>query len=202
MKKHVFAPAHAHDFSLGKGLPEKRPKTEVRYYDSKERKGTCLYPPRAGQSVPLPDGAENIEGFEAHGGWVASAVDLVRFAAALDYGHKSPLSAPSIKEMWARPTGLEPNKKSKDAYYGCGWSVWPVDNTGKANTWHSGLISGCSTLLVRRWDGLNWAVLFNTDATEKGKQPADLIDGPMHEAADAVKKWPAGDLFEKYQSRK
>jgi len=203
MRRHVLAPVKANDMALGKGLPEKRARAEVRYYDSKERKGTCLYPPRAGQSVPLPDGAENIEGFEAHGGWVASAVDLVRFAAALDYGHTSPLlSAESIKEMWARPAGLEPNKKPKDVYYGCGWSVRPVGNTGKANTWHSGLISGASTLLVRRWDGLNWAVLFNTDATGKGEQPVNLIDGPMHAAADAVKKWPGGDLFEKYRSGK
>ncbi|QJW97584.1 serine hydrolase domain-containing protein [Frigoriglobus tundricola] len=203
MRKHVFASVRAHELSLGKGLPEKRPRAEVRYYDAKGRTGACLYPPRAGQSVPLPDGGENIEGFEAHGGWVASPVDLVRFAAALDYGHKSPLlSAESIKEMWARPAGLEPSKKPKDTYYGCGWSVRPVGNTDKASTWHSGLISGSSTLLVRRWDGLNWAVLFNTDATEKGTQPADLIDGPMHAAADAVKKWPAGDLFEKYHSGK
>jgi N-acyl-D-amino-acid deacylase len=197
VKKHVLAPVKATGMALGRGVPEKRPKAEVHYYDSKARKGPCLYPPRTGQQVPLPDGAENIEGFEAHGGWVASAVDLVRFASAFDYGRKSPLlAAETLKEVWARPggaAGFDANKKPRDVYYGCGWEVRPVGNAGNVSAWHSGLISGSSTLLVRRFDGLNWAVLFNTDADADGKRPADLIDEPMHAAADAVKKWPEGD---------
>jgi N-acyl-D-amino-acid deacylase len=206
IKKHVLAPVKAAGMALGRGVPEKRHRGEVSYYDSKKRTGECLYPPRVGQKVPLPDGAENIEGFEAHGGWVSSAVDLVRFASAFDYGRKSPLlAADTIKEMWARPegAGFEPRKKKPfDAYYGCGWEVRPIGKTGRANTWHEGFISGTSTILVRRFDGLNWAVLFNTDANAKDEQPADLIDGPMHDAADAVKKWPDGDLFEKFPAGK
>jgi CubicO group peptidase (beta-lactamase class C family) len=206
MRKHILAPIHATDIVLGKALPEKRPPAEVSYYDSKKRKGKCLYPPREGEKVPLPDGGENLEGFEAHGGWIASAVDMVRFASAFDYDRKSSLlSANAIKEMWARPpgaAGFDHGNKPKDAYYACGWEVQPAGDTRKANTWHSGLIAGTSTLLVRRSDGLNWAVLFNTDSNHKNKQPADLIDGPMHEAADAVKKWPDGDQFEKFQPNK
>ena len=71
--------------------------------------------------------------------------------------------------------------------------------TSAANTWHMGLIAGTSTLLVRRFDGLNWAVLFNTDGTAKNEQPTNLIDGPMHETADAVKQWPDTNLFEKFK---
>ena len=66
----------------------------------------------------------------------------------------------------------------------------PVGDTGKANTWHTGLIPGTSTLLVRRWDGLNWAVLFNTEANPQGEVLSGLIDGPLHTAADAVREWP------------
>ena len=84
VKKNVLAPVKAAGMSLGKARPERRPKDEVKYYDSKKRMWPCLYPPRVGQRVPITDGGENIEGFEAHGGWVSSAVDLVRFAAALD----------------------------------------------------------------------------------------------------------------------
>jgi CubicO group peptidase (beta-lactamase class C family) len=200
VKKNVLGPVKAASMSLGKAIPEKRPKAEVRYYDSKGQVGTCLYPPRAGRLVPLPDGAENMEAFEAHGGWISSAIDLVRFASAFDYGKKSPLlSDEAIKQMWARPegeAGFNADNKPKPAYYGCGWNVRPVGNTGKANTWHMGLVSGTSALLVRRFDGLNWAVLFNTDSID-GKHPADLIDGPIHAAADAVKTWPEEDLFDK-----
>jgi len=54
------------------------------------------------------------------------------------------------------------------------------------NAWHTGLISGTSTLLVRRSDGWNWAVLFNTDRSSNGKVLAGLIDPLMHKAADEV----------------
>jgi N-acyl-D-amino-acid deacylase len=203
-KANVLKPAGVAGMYLGKGLPEKRPKGEVRYYDSKKRTGACLYPPKVGERVPLPDGAGNIEGYEAHGGWVASAIDLVRFASALDYGKKSPLlSAESIQEMWSRPAGaagFDAKDKPKESYYGCGWNVRPSGGAGKANTWHSGLIPGTSTLLVRRFDGLNWAVLFNTEANADGKTLSGLIDGPMHTAAGAVKKWPEADLFDKFPS--
>jgi CubicO group peptidase (beta-lactamase class C family) len=202
VKKNVLAPVGAARMLLGKGLPENRVKGEVKYYDSKKRIGTCLYPPKTGQQVPLPDGANNIEGYEAHGGWVASAVDLVRFASAFDNDKKSPLlSATAIKEMWARPAGaagFDQKDKPKASYYGCGWSVRPVGAAGKANAWHNGLIPGTSTLLVRRNDGLNWAVLFNTEANADGKVLSNLIDSPMHDAATAVKKWPSSDLFEKF----
>jgi CubicO group peptidase (beta-lactamase class C family) len=194
-KKEVLAPAGVTRAVLARGVPEARPAAEVRYYDSKPRTGPCLYPPRADALVPLPDGAENVEAFEAHGGWVASAVDLVRFACAFDYGTKSPLlSAASIGEMWAAP----PNA-GKDVWYGCGWSVRPAGRAGRANVWHTGLIAGTSALLVRRHDGLNWAVLFNTDATSGGAFAAGAIDGPLHGAADAVRAWPEEDQFARFR---
>lgn len=199
----VLGPCGAGGMLLGRGVPEKRPAAEVRYHDSKGRTGECLYAPRAGKTVPLPDGAENIEAFEAHGGWVSSAVDLVRFASAFDYGKTSPLlSEVVIKEMWSRPdgsAGYDDKKNPRASYYGCGWLVRPV-RAGRANVWHDGLIAGTSTLLVRRHDGLNWAVLFNTDANGKGEHPSGLIDGPMHTAADAVKAWPDADLFESFRT--
>jgi N-acyl-D-amino-acid deacylase len=200
MRANVLAPIAIRDMALARAVPEKRPRMEARYYDGKGRTGSCLYPPRAGLSVPLPDGGENIESFEAHGGWIASAIDLVRFASAFDDDRKSPLlSAETRREMWARPegsAGYTSKKKPRDSYYACGWEVQPIGNAGKQNTWHAGLIAGTSALLVRRFDGLNWAVLFNTDTEHGGTPPADLIDAPMHTVADAIRKWPERDLFD------
>lgn len=191
----VLAPLGVTRTQLGRALPENRAKGEVRYYDAKGGTGRCLYPPRAGERVPFPDGAANFEGYEAHGGWIASAVDLVRFASAFDDPKRCPvLSAAAIRTMWERPTGaagFDAGDKPRDVYYGCGWNVRPVGAVGAANTWHSGLISGTSTLLVRRHDGLNWAVLFNTDRNPDGRVLSGLIDPLVHRAADEVKQWPA-----------
>jgi N-acyl-D-amino-acid deacylase len=205
VRKSVLAPLGITSMKLGRALAEHRAKGEVKYYDPKHGTGPALYPPKIGQPVPIPYGAENFEGFEAHGGWIASAPDLVRFGSAFDQPGRCPiLSERSIETMWERPlgrAGYDANGKPTDAYYSCGWDVRPVGKAGR-NTWHGGGITGTSTLLVRRWDGLNWAVLFNTDADSKGKAPADLIDSPMHGAADAVKSWPDIDLFEKHLNPK
>jgi N-acyl-D-amino-acid deacylase len=130
---------------------------------------------------------------------VASAPDLVRFAAALDVPARCPvLSAREIATMFARPAGaagLDKDGKPKDAYYACGWLVRPVGRTGRANTWHNGSLDGTATLLVRRHDGLDWAVLFNTRHDPAGGSLTDKIDGALHGAADAVRSWPDWNLF-------
>jgi N-acyl-D-amino-acid deacylase len=195
VKKHAFEPLGIKAAQLGRALPEFRVKGEVAYYDSKKRMGASLLPADAGKQVALPH-AMNIEGFEAHGGWLASAVELVKFAAAFDDRNASPLlGAKAINEMWA-PSAFESKKdeKHKDMFYACGWDVRRVGD-GKSNQWHSGYIPGSEALLVRRWDGLNWAVLFNTADNPKSQSLSKLIDGRLHKAADQVKRWPADDQF-------
>ncbi len=201
VRKEVLAPLGVKSARLGRALAENRLDGEVRYYDREGRAGPAVIPPRLGQQVPLPYGAENFEAYEAHGGWVASAVDLVKFAAAFDNPSACPvLSAKSIGAMWARPDGAAGRSDGKPAaaYYGCGWMVRPVGAAGKRNAWHSGFIAGTESLLVRRHDGLTWAVLFNTHNSPDGKSLSGLIDGRLHEAADRVKVWPKADQFGEY----
>ncbi len=196
VKKEILAPLGIKTAQLGRATAKNRAKGEVAYYDAKKRTGPSLYPPKLEAQVPLVYGAMNLESFEAHGGWIASAIDIVEFASAFDDPKKAPLlSAASIAAMRARPDGLaghDKDGKPTDAFYGCGWMVRPVGKTGKSNDWHSGYIPGSEALLVRRWDGLNWAVLFNTADSPAGKSLVGLIDGKIHAAADAVKTWPKG----------
>lgn len=200
VQQEVCAPLGIKTMRLGHALLERRAAGEVKYYDSQSRQGLCLYPPKVGQQVPMQYGAENFEAFEAHGGWIASATDLVRFASAFDDVNSCPiLSAQAIQEMWARPVGTageDADGKPKPAYYGCGWMVRPRGNTGLCNAWHAGFIAGSEALLVRRWDHLSWAVLFNTSMRRAGKSLAQLIDSRLHRAANAVKSWPDVNLFE------
>jgi CubicO group peptidase (beta-lactamase class C family) len=194
VKQHVLKPIGVTRMQLGRSCKGDLAPNEVRYYDAKLREWPAVNGPQLGVKVPIVYGGENFEAFEAHGGWIASAPDLVKFAAAFDHPASSKLlKAGEIGTMWERPAGAagqDSNGKPSAAYYGCGWNVRPVGNQGRANAWHSGLIAGTSTLLVRRHDGLNWVVLFNTDMDQAGKNLADEVDPLIHQAADAVKRWP------------
>lgn len=205
VRKSVLAPLGIRDMRLGRALPEDRAKNEVAYYDSKGRTRKCLYPPRLGEEVPLPDGGENLEGYEAHGGWIASTIDLVRFVSAFDQLPSCRLlKADTIRQMWERPKGTagwDDNGKPKATYFGCGWSVRPIGKGDKVNAWHGGLIAGTSALMVRRHDGLDWAVLFNTDANADGQILGPKIDPLLHQAAAEVREWPILDLFQSYGYR-
>ncbi|GAA4366301.1 serine hydrolase domain-containing protein [Actinomadura sp. NPDC048032] len=144
----------------------------------------------SGTKVPYPYGAFNLENMDAHGGWLATAMDLTRFAGIYDGG--SILTSTSISRAFAKP---ETGVNADGWYYGCGWQVRPV--TGGRNTWHNGSLAGTYTLLVRRYDGLSWAVLFDQRQEGSAANYAD-IDAALHKAANAVKTWPTGNLTSTY----
>jgi N-acyl-D-amino-acid deacylase len=186
---------------VGRTLLAQRAEHEVMYY-ARGSPPPAVVPPLIGKKAPMPYGAWYLEAMEAHGGWIASAVDLVRFASAFDNPLKCKvLSAPAILRMFAcpdGPAGHQANGALKDSWYGCGWEVRPAGNQGAVNTWPTGLLDGTSSLLVRRSDGLDWAVLFNIDRGPKNEILADVIDPLVHKAADAIRRWPDADLFARY----
>ncbi len=184
VRQHVLAPLGIKSMRVGHTL--KAAPGEVRYYAG--GKGQAVMGPSLGKPVPLPYGAWCLEAMDAHGGWVASAPDLVKFAMALDDPARSKLLRPkTVQLMFAPPTAKD---RKKDAYYAMGWDVRPNQCQGKPNTWHTGSLDGTSTLLVRRCDGLTWAVLFNTRKPTRKQEPAGAVDALVHRAADAVKRWP------------
>jgi N-acyl-D-amino-acid deacylase len=192
VREEVLKPLAMADTQLGKTL--ETAKGEVKYVDLKDWKEVAVVGPDRGKKrVPLPYGAWCLEAMDAHGGWISSAPDLVRFASSFDDPAKCPiLKADSIRTLFARPEGKAgENKKGKPAevYYGCGWQVRVVNaKTGDIDTWHTGSLDGTATLLVRRSDGLSWAVLFNARDNRAGKNLTGLINPLVHEAADAIKK--------------
>jgi CubicO group peptidase (beta-lactamase class C family) len=201
--REILAPLGIRRMRLGKNLLQDRAAEEVRYYDSKQRTGRAISGPQIGKPAPLPYGVECLETMDANGGWIASAVDLVRFAVALDDLKKCPiLGEASLRAMLAPPAGEvghEANGRPKGHYYACGWDVRPADaKAARFTKWHLGMLAGTSTLLVCRQDGIDWACLFNSDATKDGKFFADLIDPLLHKPADEIKNWPQDDLFDKF----
>jgi hypothetical protein len=156
--------------------------------------------------VPAPYGSFNQENNAFNCGWLASAVDLVRFARVYD-GVTPVLTKETASAAFATGTGTgtgtgggvdggggaEGGGRASDGghYYGCGWHVRVV--AGGLVTWHSGSLPGTYTLLVRRPDGLTWGVMFDQRDDPSAERYGD-IDGALHDAADDVDSWPAGDL--------
>lgn len=95
--------------------------------------------------------------------------------------------------MFARPAsplGRDSSGVLAPHFYAKGWNVRP--SGGSMNFWHNGFMAGTASLLVGRYDGLGWAVIFNKDVK------TDPIDPDLHVAANVVQSWPSWNLFGDY----
>ncbi|TLP58560.1 serine hydrolase domain-containing protein [Microbispora triticiradicis] len=186
----------------GRSLPEYAAPGEVSY----ESKQEAVYVfDSSGSLVPSPDGGFNLENMDAHGGWLGSAVDVVRFGdlfdqrgikydPVLDHITFPTLEGDSIDQAFAQPEiGVQPG----GWWYGCGWVVRNAG--GGIDAAHNGSLPGTTTLLVRRHDGLNWAALFNRRRDDDTELDFDAsIDNALRQAANAVTSWPSVNLYRDY----
>lgn len=189
VQEQVLEPLGIRSMRIGRSLESQRAPGEVKYYEAQDRLTTGVVGVTAGKQVQRCYGGFYLEALDAHGGWIASAPHLVRFASAFDNLNKPRLlEAATVKQMLARP---EAAAGQGATFYACGWQVRPLKN-GTMNFWHGGRLrySTC-TLLVRRGDGVDYAVLFNTLSDEM----RDEIDPMLYKAIDAIKVWPSIDLF-------
>jgi N-acyl-D-amino-acid deacylase len=196
VQREVLAPLGVRHMRLGRTA---QPAPNEVAYRSDRARGDAAPDKYARGRGPTPIGTWRIETMDAHGGWIASAVDVVRFAAAFDDPHACPiLRRDSITTMFARPPGAAGNAtgdRANPVWYGCGWNVRALQRADAINTWHTGSLDGTSTLLVRRFDRTNWAVLFNARTAPDGRRLSDVVDPLIHRAADRVRSWPAADDF-------
>lgn len=113
---------------------------------------------------------------DAHGGWTASALDMMRFLVRVDgFGTKPDIISAATFKTMTTPCAV-------DNTYAKGWSV------NGSNYWHNGKISGTGALLVRAGNGLSWIFLMNS--TWEG-----AADGMMWDVVNGIKQWPAHDWF-------
>jgi N-acyl-D-amino-acid deacylase len=189
----VLRPAGIARMKIGRTRLADRLPGEVRYYTPDDEQARSVFPD-VKKPVPWPYGGFYIEAMDAHGAWVASAVDLVRFTAALDGSRKPSILKPAtVRLIESRPAPPMP-AHSRD-YYGLGWWVRPVGRG--ANWWHNGSLPGTMALLVRTHDGFAWAALFNLRPQDDGKFLGEL-DAGIWKAVGRVQKWPERDLFSRY----
>jgi CubicO group peptidase (beta-lactamase class C family) len=122
----------------------------------------------------------NIENMDAHGGWVLSAPDYLRFMGALfDDPDQSPLlGRASIDAM------LEVIPQTAGVPYGRGWIV--IEDDGVMSFGHDGSLPG--TITVGRWfaNGLAMVALLNTRKEMDEIELADPTSIPAHDLFGSV----------------
>ena len=192
MRQEVLAPMGIRRMRLGASLESGRAEGEVRYYTPDDREVPSVFPALPAK-VPEPYGSFCLEAMDAHGGWLASAPDLARFAATLDTPGGDTCLKPDTRRILyeppAPPVSRDPDGSLAGHFYGCGWVVRPGGKEGPAGYSHNGSLPGTFTLLVRRLDGISFAVLFN-QRSESSSLPDAAIQPALHRASDAVARWP------------
>ena len=183
VKTELLDPLGISEMQLGQNLYENKAPNEVTYYDYP---GSSLTNSVYGtdERVSWPYGGFNIEAMDSHGGWIASAIDIVRLLVAVDgFDTKPDILSQSSIQLMVTPSNA-------NSYYGMGWAVNPW-----GNWWHTGSLPGTSSTTVRTNGGLGWAVLFNTRPSNW--QDFNLsMDNMVWKAVGGVDIWPTHDLFE------
>lgn len=199
VRAEVLAPVGAGRMRIGRTREAGRLPGEVKYYGvpgdpASHRFVPSIFPD--GGEAPVVYGGFHLEAMDAHGGWVGSAVDLLRFATAVDGLDSRPdmLAPATIGLMTRRPA--PPPWEGSPYYYALGWMVRPAGDD--ANWWHTGSLPGTATILVRTHHGMAWAALFNARASDAAASFSGDLDAGLWEAVDGVTSWPSHDLFERF----
>lgn len=188
--ENVLKPLGINRMRIGGTLLEDRIDGEVKYYSWEGQDLAWSVFSEGPSQVPWPYGGFYLKGQDAHGGWLASTVDMVRFVSALDGSRPpTPLEPETVDLMLSRH---DPPLTDTVDYYGLGWGVRLV-NSG-SNWSHLGSQPGNSALLVRSYRGLTWAVLFNSRPRDFGTMIGEL-DRLMWTGVEEVPTWPSHDLF-------
>ncbi|MDG1895803.1 MAG: serine hydrolase [Fuerstiella sp.] len=191
VKEKVLAPIGIKTMKIGASRLKGRSEDEVRYYQPGS--GKSVFHDDLDQEVPSQYGGWNLEAMDSHGAWIASAVDLAKFAAAFDDPDNCLLlSRESIELMYRRPPGLaghEDDGSEKDVFYSLGWFN-RVGGGGSVNHWHTGSLAGTSAIMIRRHDEKNFVALLNSRVSSSASHLGRAIDHLLHEAANEVTDWP------------
>jgi N-acyl-D-amino-acid deacylase len=202
IRQAVLRPLGIERARIGGSLESERFDGEVKYYVVNDGRGTATTGPGAGEAkVSIPYGVWRQETLDSHGGWIASAPDLVRFAAAFDIseGGKSVrskfLSAATVEQMFSHHADIPSvdDKTKITAHYGYGWILREeADSTGKMTTVarHGGALACTAASLMHFPDGLNVAVLFNLGQSADGKFLGRRVEEPLTRHIREIKNWP------------
>ncbi len=186
IQSQILYPLGIFDMRLGRSYQEERVDLEVKYYESDTLYLVDDFCGRE-EKVRRSYGGSDIHTLGAAGGWIASSTDLMKLLLALDGFPEVPdiLSEESLKVM---------ADNQNNQFSPLGWR-----KTDEKGWYRTGTLAGSSALLVRRVDGVNYAVVLNC-ANHKGPALANEIHRVMERALRPITSWPKRDLFEADQA--
>jgi CubicO group peptidase (beta-lactamase class C family) len=165
----VFAPLGITAPRIGKSLEGERADGEVTYYVVADGTGVAVTGPSGGnedEKVPISYGVWRQETLDAHGGWIASTIDLAKFGAAVDLVDEGKstrgklLSADGARDLLKPRVEMKNPEGNVTGHYAYGWMVKQNDDLGQYAA-HGGALACTAAALIHLNDGRNIAVLFN-----------------------------------------
>jgi len=166
VKENVLAPSGITDMTIGANTEAARKPREVKYY------------PAYAYNL-------NVTRFDAHGGWIASPIDLVRFIVHVDgLATKNDIITSATRTLMLTDSGIK-DANGNDPNYGFGW--------GTQNQWHNGAMDGTISFMQVLPNGYTYAIIANTRPANDGY--AFNMAGVTQKIINNVSKWPAYDLF-------
>jgi N-acyl-D-amino-acid deacylase len=190
----LLAPLGLSSLALGATHFAGRLPGEAAYYPSTDF-APSVFAANQGQRVPESYGGWYLEAMDAHGGWVGSAPDLLKFAGALDAAGPAALLSPaSVRALFAPPPAPAyafSHARYPNGHYACGWAV-DVPAPGRVGQQHhNGMLPGSASVLRRRDDGIIWSALFNRAEGRKKQYLGAFVVELMAQALEQVERWPS-----------
>ncbi|WP_163010729.1 serine hydrolase [Streptomyces dangxiongensis] len=165
VRQNVLLPCGVQDmFIAGNTAMERRP-GEVTYY---------------GLDGDDPYGIP-VHRMDAHGGWLATPTDLLRFVVRVDGLPTPPDLLPAEQITYMTTASGLPGSGD----YAKGWHV-----TSDGNWWHDGILEGTASILVRTTDGYCWAAVTNTGRKNSTTSGLDDLMWKIHDRVDV---WPTNE---------
>ncbi len=183
VKATILEPLHICDMHLARNLLKDKQDREVEYIGNGGTSPSCY---GNGTNVPWEYGGFNIEAMDAHGGWIATASDLVKLIVSIDGFTTKPdiLNATSVITM-TKASLRNPN-------YAKGWAVNSANNW-----WHTGALDGTASFICRSNSQYTWAILLNKRVID-AQQSASFwteLDALPWDCISTNTAWPTYDLM-------
>jgi len=195
VRNHVLIPAGITDAVIGGTTLAERVDGEVVYHGaSGDTLRESVYPGEG--YVPTGYGSYYLRSLDAHGGWICSAEDLIRFALAIDGTRGEALLTPEIvtvMETSPRPVSVGAGAGNTDGGSGLAWNTVAVE--GGYEWSHAGALEGSNaSWLFRAPSGISIAWTMNTLPVDYNGFFGALIP-ELQRITSGIVDWPDTDLF-------